>query len=161
MAATVIATKGLEASPAYTAIDSTQVGSESDNNKTGEKPPPAYPVFLPDQFPIGAFKVPSVVLVSELQCHLRILGAFSMLRKAVEGTAEKKDEVWAIFIARAVYRFHQWASSIWPESDGTIQDDAVPPIDVLMVWHSYMLVSCIYIIVQYYESLEKMFPRYH
>jgi hypothetical protein len=43
-------------------------------------------------------------------------------------------------VNRAVHRFSLWVGSA---DFGThVEADRLPPIDVLMVWHAYMLVSC-------------------
>lgn len=129
--------------PAYTPAASTTAQLPAHGSLNHELPP-AYPTSLPEEFPIGAVKAPPVVSVSELQDHLRLLGAFATLRKNVEATADSKedsDAAWAIYVARAVYRFHRWVSVMNPQADGSLSDDGIPPIDVLMVWHSYALVS--------------------
>lgn len=110
-----------------------------------QAPPPPYPTALPDTFPISGKKYPPVVAVSELQFHLRILGAFATLRQNVTaevgGQTEDADGAWAVFVARAVYRFYNWVIKVRPTMTGRIQDGQLPPVDVLMVWHSYLLVS--------------------
>lgn len=110
-----------------------------------QAPPPPYPTALPDTFPIGGKKYPPVVAVSELQFHLRILGAFATLRQNVTaeagGQKEEADGAWAVFVARAVYRFYNWVIKVRPTTTGRIPDGQLPPLDVLMVWHSYLLVS--------------------
>lgn len=139
-----------DAAPAYTptAPNTTQHIAQADqyihNDHDPSDLPPAYPTSLPDKFRIGMVMTPPLVSVSELQAHLRLLGAFATLRKSVEATAESKengDAAWAVFLARAVYRFHRWVIRVRPETDGTLKHEAMPPIDVLMVWHSYCLVS--------------------
>lgn len=108
-------------------------------------PPPPYPTALPETFPIGNQKCVPVVDVSELHFHLRILGAFSTLRQNVRSAAERQkgdaDAAWAVFLARAVHRFSSWVAQVRPLTAGTIPSDQLPPLDVLMVWHSYLLVS--------------------
>ncbi|KAG8896555.1 hypothetical protein FRC01_011726, partial [Tulasnella sp. 417] len=60
----------------------------------------------------------------------------------------KPDERWAVFLQRAVYRFEQWAvRMIGGEGQEEVVGDApraltpneMPPLDVIMVWHTYML----------------------
>lgn len=78
--------------------------------------------------------------------------------------AKLAEKRWAIYVARAVDRFEAWLSAIQPSQrpslekvqvDGEIgllidpsyvkvplrpfERDNVPPVDVLMVWHAYML----------------------
>jgi hypothetical protein len=136
--------------------------------------------------------VPSV---HETIAHLKILECFSRLRQTVASTdglfgienaiitdiarassranSEKADDLlpklaekrWAVYVSRAVDRFHAWISAVVPsvtmptmaetERDGTngmitestyvktamppIGPSNMPPVDVLMVWHAYML----------------------
>ncbi|KIO19310.1 hypothetical protein M407DRAFT_56741, partial [Tulasnella calospora MUT 4182] len=59
------------------------------------------------------------------------------------------DERYALFLQRAVYRFEQWvARMIGTGDDGEdevsgqprrLAPNEVPPLDVIMVWHTYML----------------------
>jgi hypothetical protein len=98
------------------------------------------PTELPNIFPIGEHILAPVVTIAELQQHLRILGAFYQLRQMVTAAASwDADPIWAAFVNRAVHRFNLWAqtTSIMVHVDS----DSLPPIDVLMVWHAYMLVS--------------------
>ncbi|KAF8305769.1 hypothetical protein DL93DRAFT_2144320 [Clavulina sp. PMI_390] len=110
---------------------------------SSQAPPPPYPTSLPDTFPIGGRKYAPVVAVSDLQWHLRILGAFSTLREGVRSEAQAKemdaDAAWATFLARAVDRFARWTGQFRPTTTGSVPPGELPPIDVLMVWHSYML----------------------
>ncbi|KIP02258.1 hypothetical protein PHLGIDRAFT_130825, partial [Phlebiopsis gigantea 11061_1 CR5-6] len=111
-------------------------------------PPPAYTP--PTSFAVGAQTLASpLVHVQELKAHLALLGAFKQLRTAVE-EAEAADwppatqrlgpaQRWAWFVGLAVDRFTSWvkvvrlcALDVWVEQD-------LPPLDVLMIWHAYML----------------------
>ncbi|KAF2843787.1 hypothetical protein M501DRAFT_967571 [Patellaria atrata CBS 101060] len=61
--------------------------------------------------------------------------------------AEKRNEKWTKFVTLAVYRFLVW----WDKIDGVLENtkdrqgrmsmgsDHLPPLDVLMVWHSFLL----------------------
>jgi hypothetical protein len=104
-----------------------------------------YPTKLPDFFPIGSYKVKPVVNVTELQAHLRLLGAFYELKLEVQRQADgieaqNKDEAWVVFVNRAVYRFFAWNSANWTLSMPGLYLEMMPPLDVLMVWHTYLLV---------------------
>jgi hypothetical protein len=133
--------------------------------------------------------------VNETIAHLKTLECFSRLRQTAASTdglfgihnaivvdiarssnlasGEGADELlpklaekrWAIYISRAVDRFHDWVSVIVPngpiptmaelEYDGRndmimhpgyakqamqpIGQSNMPPLDVLMIWHAYML----------------------
>ncbi|KAG8892982.1 hypothetical protein FRC01_013839, partial [Tulasnella sp. 417] len=109
---------------------------------------------LPNHFKINKQYVKTQVLPSELQAHLVLLGAFHRLREEVrtfKGKADipmEPDERWAVFLQRAVYRFEQWAvrmiggegqEEVLGEGPKMLTPNEVPPLDVLMVWHTYML----------------------
>lgn len=84
--------------------------------------------------------------------------------KAPELLAKLAEKRWAIYLARAVSRFHAWLKAVLPDAkkaninqlqvDGErgllckpsrenaplkFLADNLPPVDVLMVWHAYML----------------------
>ena len=105
-----------------------------------------YPTQLPDNFPIGQHKVQPLVNVTELQAHLRLLGAIHKLKEDVQSqedgvAATNKDLAWVVFVNRAVHRFDKWASSAWTQSSPGLNETDIPPLDIIMVWHSYLLVS--------------------
>ena len=132
--------------PAYTPRVSDSLPDASYRDAQTYEAPPPYPTSLPETFPVGGKQTHPVVYVSELQDHLRILGSFAKLRDSVvnataSGDKNDADAAWAVFLSRAVYRFHRWVIIIQPTLEGTLPRDFIPPIDVLMVWHSYSLVS--------------------
>ncbi|KAG8922086.1 hypothetical protein FRC01_014503, partial [Tulasnella sp. 417] len=111
---------------------------------------------VPNHFKFNDQYVKVQVMPSELQAHLVLLGAFHRLREEVRTIKAVKadipmepDERYAVFLQRAVYRFEQWVvRMIGTGDDG--EDEAsgqsrrlaaneVPPLDVIMVWHTYML----------------------
>ncbi|KAG8926325.1 hypothetical protein FRC01_009005, partial [Tulasnella sp. 417] len=109
---------------------------------------------LPNHFKINNQYVKAQVLPSELQAHLVLLGAFYRLREEVrtfKGKADlsmEPDERWTVFLQRAIYRFEQWAvrmiggegqEEVLGEGPRVLASNEVPPLDVLMVWHTYML----------------------
>ncbi|CCA72245.1 hypothetical protein PIIN_06179 [Serendipita indica DSM 11827] len=103
-----------------------------------------YPTELPAGFPIGGKNTTPLVNVTELQAHLRLLGAFSKLKYDVqqqeEGVAAtSKDTAWVVFVNRAVERFFKWASASWDHHVPGFDERLVPPLDVVMVWHTYLL----------------------
>ena len=140
-------TMGPDPVPAYTphVSDSPPGDDDYSDEQTYEAPPP-YPTSLPETFLIGGKQTQPVVSISELQDHLRILGSFAKLRNSVveaaaSGDNDDADAAWAVFLSRAVHRFHRWVIKVQPTPEGTLSRDSIPPIDVLMVWHSYSLVS--------------------
>ncbi|KAG8933520.1 hypothetical protein FRC01_008603 [Tulasnella sp. 417] len=125
---------------------------------------------LPNHFKISNQYVKAQVMPSDLEAHLVLLGAFHRLREEVrtfKGKADipmEPDERYAVFLQRAVYRFEQWAvRMIGGEGqeeealdEGTpkvLVPDEVPPLDVTMIWHTYMLN-----LRSYYEDCIRKLP---
>ena len=107
---------------------------------------PEHPTQVPTTFPIGEKNVHPLVNITELLAHLRILGAFDILKWKVQDQPRpedmSKDDIWVYFVNRAVHRFYAYLQAPWPSD--TIQGSSeatMPPLDVLMVWHSYLLVG--------------------
>jgi hypothetical protein len=130
-----------------------QVGLPSSSSAApeGTEPPPpsytAYPTELPTTFPIGEHNVPPLVNVTDLQAHLRLLGAFHRLKYTVEYPDNglppgiQREHLWLLFINRAVFKFETFMSATWPDDVVVASTEAsMPPLDVLMVWHTYLLV---------------------
>lgn len=134
-------------------------------------PSPNINAKLPNHFKINAQYVKPQVMPSDIQAHLVLLGAFHRLReevKTVKGTATdipmQPDERYAVFLQRAVYRFEQWAvrmiggegseeEGVIPEAARPLAPSEVPPLDVTMAWHTYMLNPRVY-----YEDCIRRFP---
>ncbi|KAG8913387.1 hypothetical protein FRC01_004573 [Tulasnella sp. 417] len=149
------------AAPAYTATPGTLGGPDAlpgygDPNAPSSIFVPSQGIDskLPNHFKINNQYVKAQVLPSELQAHLVLLGAFHRLREEVrtfKGKADipmEPDERWAVFLQRAVYRFEQWVvrmiggegqEEVLGEGPKVLSPNEVPPLDVLMVWHTYML----------------------
>ncbi|PVG00357.1 hypothetical protein CPB86DRAFT_782691 [Serendipita vermifera] len=114
--------------------------------KHGESPPLYSEVqtpHLPPTFPVGKHDTAPVVTVEDLQAHLRILGAFAHLKQNVyemNGSSQTgEDEAWVIYVNRAVHRFNSFMGAEWPNGFPGWREETTPPLDVLMVLHSYML----------------------
>ncbi|KAG8971556.1 hypothetical protein FRC05_010966 [Tulasnella sp. 425] len=139
------AARGSDALPGYNdpnAPSSTFVPSQGIDDK------------VPNHFKINDQYVKAQVTSSDLQAHLVLLGAFHRLREEVrtfKGNSDvsmEPDERWAVFLQRAVYRFEQWAvrmiggegqEEVLGEGPKVLAPNEVPPLDVTMVWHTYML----------------------
>ncbi|KAG9002558.1 hypothetical protein FRB93_011432 [Tulasnella sp. JGI-2019a] len=111
---------------------------------------------LPSTFHIDKSYIPPLVKPSDLHAHLILLGAFHRLREEVRTQKGRldfdltPDEAWTVFLERAVHRFQSWITQVIG-NDGddditvdlstarSLTADECPPIDVLMVWHTYML----------------------
>lgn len=116
--------------------------------QTQDAPPvyTEYPTALPEQFPIGNSRVNPLVNMTDLQCHLRILGAINKLKTEVQSQLDgiggtNRDLAWVVFVNRAVYRFYAWTSAFWKQDQPGLDENVMPPLDVIMVWHTYLLVS--------------------
>ncbi|PVF99608.1 hypothetical protein CPB86DRAFT_282499 [Serendipita vermifera] len=128
-----------------------------------EETPPTYseyPTELPEQFPIGQNSVRPLVNVTELQAHLKLLGAFYELKREVQGhqdgiAANDKDQAWVVFVNRAVHRFFAWTSAKWNLPAPGLYPHMMPPLDVMMVWHTYLLNPR-----AYYEDQSRMSNAY-
>ncbi|KAG8820781.1 hypothetical protein FRC17_010054 [Serendipita sp. 399] len=114
-----------------------------------EKPLPSipliYPTQLPSHFPIGSTLATPLVDLTELKAHLRLLGAINKLKENVQSqkngiAATNKNLGWVVFVNRAVYRFFAWTSAAWDKVPPSIlTEEYIPPLDVIMVWHTYLL----------------------
>lgn len=113
-------------------------------------PPPSYT--FPTSFTIGGTRTDSLLVdIPHVQGHLALLHAFAQLRTEIEvsevsltGTKipdmpADKEKRWAWFVALAVERFDRWCQNLKPEDAAKPISEILPPVDVLMVWHSYML----------------------
>ncbi|PCH43724.1 hypothetical protein WOLCODRAFT_75486 [Wolfiporia cocos MD-104 SS10] len=91
-----------------------------------------------------------LVNIAYVRAHLGLLDAFKKLRVVIEHneglrfpplTANlTQSQRWCWFVHLAVDRFHKWADIMHNADSLHIWDiDFVPPLDVLMVWHAYML----------------------
>jgi len=112
-----------------------------------EQPPSysEYPTELPSTFPIGRKNIRPLVNVAELQAHLKLLGAFDILKRSVveqrlpEGL--NKEQSWVVFVNRAVHRFYTLLQANWTDGCVVASSEAtMPPLDVVLIWHSYLLV---------------------
>ncbi|KAG5638382.1 hypothetical protein H0H81_000278 [Sphagnurus paluster] len=101
---------------------------------------------------VGRYPTSPLVEVPQVKGHLALLRAFADLRTTVEGldqgmvsTAalthmpEDKELRWIWFVGRAVERFERWCQSLVYKDAETELAYILPPLDALMVWHSYML----------------------
>uniref|UniRef100_A0A8H8CM53 Uncharacterized protein n=1 Tax=Psilocybe cubensis TaxID=181762 RepID=A0A8H8CM53_PSICU len=107
--------------------------------------PPSYTP--PSTYVIGSTTTTGpLVGLQEVKGHLLLLNIFANLKSTVEkkefilpNVPHEKDRKWAWFVGLSVERFDIWCRSINPKDASAAQLSAIPPIDVIMVWHSYML----------------------
>ncbi|KAI0311521.1 hypothetical protein OF83DRAFT_1150577 [Amylostereum chailletii] len=118
---------------------------------TAQPAPPEPPAYQPPtSYRIGPYTLTTpLVSVQHMQTHLALLRAFSDLRAAVqEGTDPRfpyavrgleGERRWTWFVALAVERFERWIACISSAKLDAWCVDGAPPLDVWMVWHSYLL----------------------
>lgn len=142
----------------------TDTSSSRFSDTNGIHPPP-----YPTSYTIGTTRLDApLVDVGQLKAHLALLRAFKALKvKVDERSTEElpavvneldKEKRWAWFVGLAVERYVIRVRSMvpfrilipdrfqrWLESEPLEPDlrkwviECIPPIDVLMVWHSYTL----------------------
>ncbi|KAK0447632.1 hypothetical protein EV421DRAFT_1706368 [Armillaria borealis] len=123
--------------PSYSAQPSG--ADESDGPPSYELP---YPLF------IGrcAIQTP-LVTISQLKGHLCLLKHFASLKERVEGmdrskyrdAPEDKERRWSWFVGLAVERFERWCKELTSADEMDFANQCLPPVDVIMVWHAYLL----------------------
>lgn len=112
-----------------------------------ETPPP--PFSFPTSYPVGGHnhKDPQGTLFltrSDVLAHLRLLGAFDRLRKAVEagtsGLAQKLDARprWSFFVEVSVYRLELYLRALMATAHDGEMETLLPPLDVCLVLHAYI-----------------------
>ncbi|KAJ7184501.1 hypothetical protein C8R46DRAFT_883048 [Mycena filopes] len=135
--------------PSYSA-DSPAVdfkaGAKAEAKATSDAPP-AYS--FPEKFSIGNGRTTEpFVNASQLKDHLALLHAFAELKLSVEAMGPDsgiphlptdKEHRWAFFVGLAVERFEKWCRVLEPSHSEKGIATILPPIDVIMVWHAYLL----------------------
>ncbi|TEB32128.1 hypothetical protein FA13DRAFT_285160 [Coprinellus micaceus] len=102
---------------------------------------------FPSKFSVGGKLTDGpLVDIRSIKGHLALLSAFAELKEQVEGKAfdipyvpEDKEAKWAWFVGMAAERFDRWCLSLSPSASLQPAENIFPPLDVMMVWHSYML----------------------
>ncbi|KAJ6606211.1 hypothetical protein DFH09DRAFT_1017165 [Mycena vulgaris] len=128
--------------PQYTSGDPPNINAPSG----APEAPPAYS--SPTAFTVGAGRTTKPFInVPQIKDHLALLHAFAELRVKVEETTDlgvsyvptDKERRWAWFVGLAVERFEKWCKVLQPSHSEKGLATLLPPIDVLMVWHAYLL----------------------
>ncbi|KAG6836228.1 hypothetical protein H0H93_010072, partial [Arthromyces matolae] len=111
--------------------------------------PPTYS--FPKTFAVGSNRsIPPLVTTEQLKNHLGLLHVFAKLRAQIDALQisdysgipylpEDKEKRWCWFVAQAVERFSIWCDILTHTDSTRPAVDILPPADVLMVWHAYML----------------------
>ncbi|KAK0190266.1 hypothetical protein F5146DRAFT_1193644 [Armillaria mellea] len=108
--------------------------------------PPSYELPYPLLIGRRAIQTP-FVSISQLKGHLCLLKLFASLKERVEGldrskyrdAPEKKERRWSWFVGLAVERFERWCKELTSDDEADLADKCLPPVDVIMVWHTYLL----------------------
>ncbi|KAG6917585.1 hypothetical protein DXG01_001933 [Tephrocybe rancida] len=115
------------------------------------KPRYNYMAQPPTTFTIGRTRTEEpLVNRDQIRGHLLLLHEFSALRTSIEKLDVKtepeikflpkdKDRRWVWFVGLAVERFTIWCESLPPDCSEVPATTFFPPLDVLMVWHTFML----------------------
>lgn len=86
--------------------------------------------------------------VSELLTHLKLIDAIIFLKNAIEAQGQaygvEPGKAWNQFCRAAAVKFLKWSDSV----DASKKTIPIPPLDVLMIWHSYMLNTKDYVYFQ-------------
>ncbi|KAH8828622.1 hypothetical protein DL96DRAFT_1463063 [Flagelloscypha sp. PMI_526] len=112
----------------------------------------------PSSYTVGGKETSPFVSPPQLKGHLALLNEFAALHTRVTSLTQDElenykglpnivDQVssatsqqrWVCFVELAVERFEAWCLTLKQEDVDSFNEDSLPPIDVLMVWHSYML----------------------
>lgn len=77
--------------------------------------------------------------IPELLTHLKLIDAIIFLKNAIDVQGEahglKAGKAWERFCQAAAAKFLEWSENV----DVSQKTVPIPPLDVLMIWHSYML----------------------
>ncbi|KAK0230085.1 hypothetical protein IW262DRAFT_1261796 [Armillaria fumosa] len=111
-----------------------------------DAPPPSYELPYPPLIGRRAIQTP-FVNISQLKGHLCLLKYFASLKKAVEridcsiykDAPKDRERRWSWFIGLAVERFERWCKELTSADEADFADKCLPPVDVIMVWHAYLL----------------------
>ncbi|KAF9235563.1 hypothetical protein BU15DRAFT_51289 [Melanogaster broomeanus] len=97
---------------------------------------------------------PPLVSPEQVKGHLRLLRAFHNLRIIVEDCKDRRipgyamqmdrHRRWEWFIHLAIDRFERWVQSLQFVPLAKFVTEHMPPLDVWLVWHAYILSPCWY-----------------
>ncbi|KAF8320656.1 hypothetical protein DL93DRAFT_2163647 [Clavulina sp. PMI_390] len=121
---------------------------------------------LPPTFKIGTRYTTPLISVAQVKSHLLLLGAFCRLRRRVFeepspiDPSMREDVKWVLFLTRAALRFELWVRCVVckdarrrGEMPLLLQEYEIPPLDVLLCWHAYLLNPIVL-----FHDCEAMYP---
>jgi hypothetical protein len=114
----------------------------------GLEAPPPYT--FPTSFRIGSRQTRKLLVTpAQLKGHLALLRAFHSLRCIVDEAKDDRipawvksmesERRWAWYVGLAVERFERWCKSSRHWTTSSFLNYHLPPCDVIMVWHAYLL----------------------
>ncbi|KAG6849697.1 hypothetical protein H0H93_006205 [Arthromyces matolae] len=124
-------------------------GYNADSSNTHDEAPPHYA--FPEKFEIGSLRTTApLVTTKQVKNHLTLLNAFANLRNQVNNIRVDAQQAipfppldiekrWCWFVAMAVERFSIWCGTLKGDDSRRSAAELLPPLDVIMVWHAYML----------------------
>ena len=113
---------------------------------------------LPPTFHVANEDISPLVTITDVEAHLRLLSAFAKLNQDVQSAcpssavSDRQNEnmsencptdpnrAWVVFVNRAVHRFNLFMSGNSSGEAPVWSEAVIPPLDVIMVWHAYLLV---------------------
>ncbi|KAH8804126.1 hypothetical protein DL96DRAFT_1822810 [Flagelloscypha sp. PMI_526] len=99
----------------------------------------------PDSYTVGGKETSPFVTTLQVKGHLALLNEFVTLNRRVNSLTPDDLERYKSLpngtdhVASSAAQFEAWCSSLTEEDVNSFDEESLPPIDVLMVWHSYML----------------------
>ncbi|KAL0950339.1 hypothetical protein HGRIS_010309 [Hohenbuehelia grisea] len=111
---------------------------------------------FPESFRVGTKTTSPFVTDAQLKGHLALLRAFTELKQQVEtdetlhqyftanmpvasDSEDFRERKWTAYVAIAVERFERWYNTLSSSDSQAFTTDHLPPVDVMMVWHAYLL----------------------
>ncbi|KAJ7921384.1 hypothetical protein B0H13DRAFT_1604569 [Mycena leptocephala] len=136
------------APPSYNSASSPSINV---NAPAANEAPPAYSIpnaFAESSRSATGTGIEAFVDVPQIKDHLALLHAFAELKVSVERMTDEagiphlptdNERRWGWFVGLAVERFEKWCKALQPSHSEKGLATILPPVDVLMIWHAYML----------------------
>jgi len=84
-----------------------------------------------------------LVPLEHVKAHLTVIGAFARLLQDIDGSFQGANQTHALcsFLSKSLYRLELWVTKVLGPLSirDTIQSNELPPLDVALVLHAYML----------------------
>src|SRR4051794_37447933 len=93
---------------------------------------PSQPTLLHDRLGSKSKSLATLPTSSECDIHLQFLECIV----ALKGKLAVENEDWNSYLENAVSRFQIWITHFLKDDESSSR---LPPLDVLIVWHSFML----------------------